>query len=298
MNKIIERTHLAIIREVHRRGTLTEAAAELCLTQSALSHAIIKLEQQIGTRVWTKEGRLLRFTQAGKYLLSLANRLLPQFSHAEQVIQQYAHGQRGSIRIGIECHPCYRWLLRAVSPFLQQWPDVDVDVRQEFQFGGIGALVGHEIDLLITPDPLQSKGLEFTKLFDYELVLVVSKNHSLASALYVRPIQLTHEVLITYPVETERLDIFTHFLVPANCRPAKHKTIENTDMLLQMVAATRGVTALPSWLVDEYTSHLPIKTLHLGKKRIKKHLVIGKRSTDTNVDYINGFIHLAKECRL
>jgi LysR family transcriptional regulator for metE and metH len=45
---MIERTHLAIVQEVSRQGTLTAAAQTLCLTQSALSHSIKKLEQQVG----------------------------------------------------------------------------------------------------------------------------------------------------------------------------------------------------------------------------------------------------------
>lgn len=66
-------------------------------------------------------------------------------------MQQFAQGERGSLRIGMECHPCYQWLLKIVSPYLAAWPDVDVDVKQKFQFGGIGALFGYEIDMLVTP---------------------------------------------------------------------------------------------------------------------------------------------------
>ena len=66
----------------------------------------------------------------------------------------------------MECHPCYQWLLKVVSPYLENWPDVDVDVKQRFQFGGIGALFGHEIDVLVTPDPLHKPGLHFEAVFD------------------------------------------------------------------------------------------------------------------------------------
>ena len=138
---MIERNHLEIVREVDRSGSLTAAADALCLTQSALSHDMKKLEKQLGTPVWVREGRKLRPTQSGLYLLSLANRLLPQFEHAEELVGQIARGQRGSLRIGMECHPCYQWLLKVVGPYLEQWPGVDVDVKQRFQFGGIGALL-------------------------------------------------------------------------------------------------------------------------------------------------------------
>ena len=217
---MIERNHLEIVREVDRSGSLTAAADALCLTQSALSHAMKKLEKQLGTPVWVREGRKLRPTQSGLYLLSLANRLLPQFEHAEELVGQIARGQRGSLRIGMECHPCYQWLLKVVGPYLEQWPGVDVDVKQRFQFGGIGALFGYDIDVLVTPDPLHRKGLVYEPVFDYEQVLVVPSNHSLASRPWAEPSDLESETLITYPVDAERLDIYTRFLVPAHSSPA------------------------------------------------------------------------------
>ena len=98
---MIERSHLEILRAVNQQGSLTAAAECLHLTQSALSHSIRKLEHQLGTDVWVREGRQLRLTQSGEYLLSLANRLLPQLEHAEMLIGQFARGQRGTLRIGI-----------------------------------------------------------------------------------------------------------------------------------------------------------------------------------------------------
>ncbi len=291
---MLERIHLAIIREVNRQGSLTEAARMLCLTQSALSHAMKKLEQKLGINIWSREGHRLRLTQAGQYLLVLANRLLPQLEHAEERMRQFAKGERGTLRIGIECHPCYQWLLKVVSPYLVQWSDVEVDVKQKFQFGGIGALFGHEIDLLVTPDPLYKPGLHFEPVFTYEQVLVVSRQHLLASATYVEPQQLSSEVLITYPVETDRLDIYTQFLQPVGISPKRHKIIETTDIMLQMVASCRGVAALPRWLVEEYASKMDIVPVRLGRLGIAKKIFLGIREADAGIDYLAAFIELAR----
>jgi len=297
-NKMIERTHLAIIRQVDRLGTLTQAADSLHLTQSALSHAIKKLESQLAVKIWSKEGRTLRLTQAGQSMLSLANRVLPQLEHTEQLMQQISKGRRGTLRIGMECHPCYQWLLTVVSPFLKKWQDVDVDVKQRFQFGGIGALFSYDIDALVTPDPLFKPGLVYTPVFDYELVLVVHQDHILASETYVLPEQLSNETLITYPVEVERLDIFSKFMLPAQCGPYQHKVIETTDIMLQMVASSRGVSALPAWLVEQYKKTLPIKALKLGKKGIHKQIFIGLREKDTEIDYLSNFVEMASTVTL
>ena len=292
---MLERIHLAVLQEVEKQGSLTAAADKLCVTQSALSHSMKKLEQQLGTAIWLREGRSLRLTQAGQYLLAVAGRVLPQLDLAEERLRQFAQGERGSLRIGMECHPCYQWLLKVVSPYLAAWPDVDVDVKQKFQFGGIGALLGYEIDVLVTPDPLHKPGLRFEPVFDYEQVLVVARGHALAQAPYAKPGQLAQEVLITYPVATDRLDIYTQFLLPAGITPRRHKTIETTDIMLQMVASGRGLAALPRWLVQEYATRMDVVPVRLGPKGIAKQIHLGMREADLAIDYVQDFISQARK---
>ncbi len=294
---LLDRAHLELVRAVDREGSLTAAASRLHLTQSALSHTVRKLEEQLGTALWHREGRRLRPTQAGEYLLAAANRLLPQIAHVEERLRQFAQGERGALRIGMECHPCYQWLLKRVAPYLAAWPAVDVDVRQKFQFGGIGALFGYEIDLLVTPDPLYKDGLVFTPVFDYEQVLVVSNQHPLATAKYVQPAQLAEEVLITYPVAIDRLDIYTHFLMPAGISPKRQQAIETTDILLQMVASGRGVAALPRWLVEENATRFGVVPVRLGPDGVAKQIFLGYRDTDADIDYLRAFIELARSHR-
>lgn len=294
---ILERAHLEIVRAVEQHGSLTAAAKKLHLTQSALSHAMRKLEGQFGVAIWHRAGRNLRFTQAGEYLLAAANRLVPQLMHAEERLVQFAQGERGTLRIGMECHPCYQWLLKLVSPYLAAWPTVDVDVKQKFQFGGIGALFGYEIDILVTPDPLYRTGLHFEPVFDYEQVLGVGPQHPLRHAAYVRAEQLADETLITYPVAIDRLDIYTQFLMPAGISPRRHKPIETTDIMLQMVASGRGVAALPRWLVEEYADKLNIAPVKLGQQGIAKQIFLGIRNIDADIDYLRSFVELARAHR-
>lgn len=292
---MLEKNHLLIILEVERQGSLTAAANKLCLTQSALSHSVKKLEEQSGSLIWYREGRGLRLTQMGQYLLMVAKRILPQLDQAEKHMHQFSQGGRGTLSIGMECHPCYQWLLKVVSPYLTAWPDVDVDVKQRFTFGGIGALFNHEIDILVTPDPFYKTGLYFEPVFDYEQVLVVNTQHPLATLPFVDPAALSTEELITYPVDTDRLDIFNQFLWPAGIHPKRHKVIESTDIILQMVASGRGVTALPGWLVQEYALKMDITAVRLGPNGLAKQIHLGTRSTDAPIKYLQAFIQLARQ---
>ena len=234
-------------------------------------------------------------TQAGLWLLAFANKTVPQFDFAEERLKQFATGERGTLRIGMECHPCYQWLLKVVSPYLEQWPKVDVDVRQKFQFGGIGALFSNEIDILVTPDPLYKPGLKFTPVFNYELVLVVGPQHPLRHATFIQPKDLMTETLITYPVPSERLDIFTQFLQPAGIAPKQQKQIETTDIMLVMVMHERGVVALPRWLVEEYQTRFALYPVKLGQQGIAKQIFLGQRVDENEPEYLNAFIAFAAQ---
>jgi LysR family transcriptional regulator, regulator for metE and metH len=292
---MIERIHLEIVLKVSQLGSLTAAAEALFLTQSALSHCMSKLERQLGVALWQREGRQLRLTQAGQYLLGVAQRLLPPLSVAEARLLEFAAGRRGSLRIGMECHPCFQWLRRVLGPYLTAWPDVDVDVKQKFQFGGIGALLSQEIDLLVTPDPVYKPGLVFEPVFDYEQVLVVGAAHPLAVQPLVEPHQLLDETLLTYPVPRERLDVFTQFLLPAGITPRAHKTLEATEILLQLVAAGRAVSAMPRWLVAVYAESLPLVPLRLGVRGVAKQIFLGLRTPDAELEYLQAFVSLARQ---
>ncbi|WP_376958605.1 LysR family transcriptional regulator [Azospirillum sp. A26] len=292
---MLDRQFLAILREVDRTGSVTAAAGRLNLSQSALSHSIRKFEERHGIEIWMKKGRSLRFTQAGMHLLALAQRVLPQFEHAERVLADFATGRRGTLRVGMECHPCERWLMRKTGVYLTRWPEVDFDLRTEFRFDGVAALADNEIDLLITPDPVDRPDILFTPVFDYQLVLVVHEAHPLAARRIVQPQDLLDEELITVPVSLDRLDIYTRFLVPGRCRPRRHRTAETTDLMLQLVAAGRGITVLPDWLVREDGGGLPVRTLRLGADGIGKSIHLGIRRGEEAVDYIAGFLDLARE---
>src|SRR5699024_3957698 len=152
-------------------------------------------------------------------------------------------------------------------------------------------------DLLVTPDPIFKPNMTFIPVFDYEHRLVVSSAHPLAKQDSVMPEDLNEEVLLSYPVDPGRLDIFSQFLNPAKCAVKAHKTIETTEIMLQRVAAGRGVTALPGWLVDEFAKTMAIKSLRFGKQGISKQIFLGMRKGEEQINYLNDFIVQAQSIK-
>jgi len=115
---------------------------------------------------------------------------------------------------------------------------------------------------------------------------------------YVEPSHLASETLVTYPVSIERLDIYSQFLLPAGLAPRRHKEIETTDIMLQMVACGRGVAALPRWLVDENAAQFDVVSVRLGKQGIHKQIHLGVRDSDLSIGYLKAFMTLAEKYTL
>ncbi|MCS6997349.1 MAG: LysR family transcriptional regulator [Casimicrobiaceae bacterium] len=296
---MLERIHLELVREVARRGTLTAAAEALHLTQSALSHTVRRLEARLGMPIWQRDGKRLVPTRAGRFLEQLAERVLPQLEQGDERLRGFARGERGALRIGMECHPCYQWLQPLLRPYLLAWPDVELDVLQRFQFGGVAALVHGEIDVLVTPDPVVHEALVFEPVFDYEQVLVVAAGHRLAARRLIEPRELAAEEVVTYPVARERLDLFTQFLLPAGVLPRRQRQVEDTTVMLELVASGRAVTALPRWLIERLPAaqRRSFALVRLGRRGIRKQIHLGRRRLDVGVPYLDDFLRRATASR-
>ena len=126
-------------------------------------------------------------------------------------------------------------------------------------------------------------------------MLVVAQSHPLAHQVDVQPEQLADETLITFILGIESMDIYTQFLTPAGIAPRHHRQIETTDIMLQMVESGRGVTALPRWLVEENMQRFAVVPLRLGPHGVAKQIFLGFREGEDEVDYLRGFVGLARE---
>jgi LysR family transcriptional regulator for metE and metH len=193
----------------------------------------------------------------------------------------------------MECYPCFQWLLKIVAPFLKAYPDVDVDVLKEFQFGGMSALFNYDIDILVTPDPVFKKELDYIPVFDYEQVLVTSVDHPLSKLSHINAEDLRDQVLITYPIENSRLDVFTQLLIPQGGSVAKHKRVETTEIILQMVEANRGVSVLPRWLIEEQSDAFQLKSVKIGPEGLHKKIYLGLRTEASQPAFISAFVEMA-----
>ncbi|MFO7921904.1 MAG: LysR substrate-binding domain-containing protein [Nioella sp.] len=290
----IEFRHLRTIKAIHEEGGLARAADRLHITQSALSHQIKGLEEQVGMELFVRRSKPMKLSPAGQRLLRLAEQVLPQVAALEEEFRAMQQGKTGRLHIAIECHACFEWLLPVLERFRQAWPDVDVDIRPGLQFEALPALLREEVDLVISSDPEDLAGVDFTPLFDYEPVFVASADHPLAAKPFIEAEDFAGELLITYPVERSRLDVFTMLLKPAGVEPRAIRQVELSAVILLLVASNRGVTVLPDWVVREQRSNASYVTRPLTETGLTRRLYAATRAGDTTKPFMAHVMKLAR----
>ena len=290
----IEFRHLRTIRAIHDAGGLARAAEVLNITQSALSHQVKGLEDQVGVELFVRRTKPLKLSAAGHRLLKLADKVLPELEALEDEFEGLRKGKSGRLHIAIECHACFEWLFPVLEEFRKAWPDVDVDIRPGLAFEAMPALQREEVDLVVSSDPEDLEGVDFTGLFDYEPVFVASSQHPLAEKAFIEAEDFRNELLITYPVERARLDVFSQLLIPAKVEPRGVRQVELTAVILLLVASNRGVAVLPDWVVREVRYHSDYVTRPLTKDGLTRRLYAATRSEDTTKPFLAHLLRLAR----
>lgn len=289
---MLELKHLKTLQSLAETHSINRSAEKLCMTQSALSHQIKQLEQQLGLELFKRKTHPIEWTPAGQIVLHTAQQVLPLIQHAEKQLKAHKQGESGRLWIGVDCHTCFEWLLPLLRPYQERWPSVDLDIVPSSNQTPLRKLQQQKLDFVITSDPEPIDSIEYTALFSYELVAVLPLGHRLLHKEWLSADDLAAETLIVYPVAEDKLDVFSGFLQPAGVRPKAIRHSELTLMMLQRVEAGRGICILPKWLLKNQKDFEHLGFRALGPDGLWSKLYAATNTGQTHLPYIQEMIHL------
>jgi LysR family transcriptional regulator for metE and metH len=295
MISILEIRHLKTLQALREAGNLLRAASLLNLTQSALSHQIKLLEEHYGSPLFERKTTPIRFTAAGERLLQLANTVLPQVATAERDLARQAQGVAGQLRIAVECHTCFDWLMPAMDVFRTRWPEVELDIVSGFQADPVGLLYEHRADIAIVSETDISEKVDYHPLFRFEIIALIAKDHALAERDYLLAQDFASDTLITYPVPDEMLDIVRQVLLPAGVNSAGRRTTELTVAMMQLVASKRGIATLPMWAAQNYVNRDYVLAKRITKSGLVGSLYAASLPEMSDKSYLKDFVATIRE---
>lgn len=295
----LELRHLRSLRALRETGNLSRAAQLLNLTQSALSHQLKALEEHFETVVFARKSNPVSFTAPGQRLLQLADAVIPLIEEAERDMSRLVGGASGDLRITVECHTCFDWLMPTMDAFRMRWPEVELDIVSGFHADPVALLHQHRAEVAIVSDLAEGEesGIAFRPLFSFEIVALLPHGHALLQKPFLVAGDFADQTLITYPVVDEMLDLVRHVLKPAGVTPTR-RTTELTVTMLQLVASGRGLAALPLWAVKSYLDRDYVVSRRVGELGLvgKLYAAVPERLRDRS--YVAEFVRLMRETSL
>lgn len=228
---------------VARTKNFTRAATELHLSQSALSRAIQKLEEQLGQPLFERKPREIVLTDLGELLLERAKVILKLVEDTFAELSEA--GRRGRIRLGTIPTIAPYYLPVLLGSFAEKNPDISVIVQEDTTENLIKRCSHGEIDIAILALPVIAKYLEVEPLFDEELLLVVPTSHPLATAKNVAIASVESYPFIMLNEAHCLSDNISTFCRQQSVQPV---TVERTNQLAtiqELVALDHGVSIVP-----------------------------------------------------
>jgi LysR family transcriptional regulator, regulator for metE and metH len=293
---MLELRHLRSLIALADCGTLSRAAERVHLTQSALSHQLRWIESHYQTPVVLRSGRSLKLTPVGERLVALGRELVAQIQAAERDVAVLSERPSAALRIALECHTCFDWLLPVMHVFRKDWPTVQLDLVSGFHPNPIELLEDGEADLIIGSQQRGGRGIVWHPLFRFEVLAVLPTDHRLRTKRCLAASDFANETLITYPVPDDRIDVIRRVLRPAHVTP-KRRTTELTLAILQLVASHQGIAALPNWGIAEYVNREQVLARRIGKQGLWSDLYAAISKRLAGEAYLQAFIATARrEC--
>lgn len=295
-NSPLELRHLKTLLAIADSGNLTRAAQKVNLTQSALSHQLKLLEAHYGLPLLERKSQPLKLSAAGRRLLELAGDVLPALGEAERDLARLRDGATGQLRIAVECHTCFDWLMPAMDTFRERWPAVELDIVSGFHADPTHLLYDDVADLAIVSES-SDEALRYFPLFRHQLLALLGRDHPLAGKPWLDADDFAGETLISYPVPDEMLDLYRQLLKPAGIQP-KRRSTELTLALVQLVASRRGIAALPAWAVQPYLERGYVVARPITAAGLRAALYAAALPARAQLAYVEDFADIIRETSL
>lgn len=262
--RALEVRHLRLVRAVAREASVTRAAALLHLSQSAVSHQLVDLERDLGTRLFDRVGKKMVLTSAGARMVEASERLLRELGTLERELLLHHRDARTPLRVTTSCYTSYHWLPAALELFSSKHPRVDLSIVLETTRRAVDALLDDEVDVAVVNDRPRDESLACVEITESELVVVGRKDHEViarGSKGAVRFSDLRHATVLVNDGPNDQSVAKLEEAVRVSWEkksgerlavPIVVRKLPLTEAIIALARGGHGVAVLDRWIAEGY----------------------------------------------
>jgi DNA-binding transcriptional LysR family regulator len=263
----MELWQLRTFRVVAETLNFTQAAKQLNLTQSAVSHQIKALETDLGEPLFIRAKRGVRLSESGKLVLEHAERILDEAQTLRERVSGHEHSASGSVRVAAATQALVYLFAPFFEAFMRAHPGIELSFRTTVSTEQtIAGILDGAADIGFASWPVYSPALRVEPLVDDELLLIVGQHHRLAKRRAVEVKEIERERLVLFERGSSIRRATDQFFDRVGIQPALALESNDTYFIKLMTEHGWGMTLLPAWAVRE-----EVKAGKLARLRMTGH---------------------------
>ena len=270
MSQPLDSRQLRAFSILARTGSFTATARELHLSQSAISHAMKALEQEIGCRLLDRMGKTVVLTQAGEQLLVHVEKVLQEMAAARAELGRLGKWGSSRLRIGASTTACQHVLPAVLREFKKSFPQCAISIEPGDTPDMIDALRQHRIDLAVNLEPRREESLEFRPLFTDELVFITSPLHPWALAGKVTRDEIPRQHYILYGKGSYTFQMIEQYFRQEQIVLHSLLDLGNMEAIKELVKLGLGISILAPWTARKELGEKSLVALPLGRRKLKR----------------------------
>ena len=270
MNHPLDSRQLRAFATLARTGSFTLAAKELYLSQSAVSHSMKALEQDVGCRLLDRLGKKVLLTQAGEQLLHHAQKILSEMSQARESLRQLGKWGRARLRVGASTTACQYILPAVLREFKESFPQCLINVEPGDTPEAIALLRENRIDLALALQPKNEEKMEFVPLFTDELVFLMSPVHPWAAAGRVTREEIPRQYYVLYNKNSYTFRMVEEYFHADDMVLNTVMEFGSMEAIKELVKLSVGVSILAPWIAQKELRDKLLVSLPLGRRKLRR----------------------------
>lgn len=267
--------YLEQLRHFHtvaETGSFTRASRELLLTQPAVSNQIRKLEEDLGQKLFERQGRGVQLTRAGEILYAHTRKIFQQLREAEGILEDLKSLETGNLSLGTVDVISIYVLPKIFRDFHEKYPRVEISIEVDNSTNISRGVLEGEFDLGFVTLPVEDKSLVSIPIYQDRMLVIAPTGHPLADKKIVSLADLEQTTLIIYKKGSVTRKIIEGIFEKEGRTLMPDMEIDRPEAMKRLVEAGLGVSILPEMSVVRELKEGALISLQTGKIHFEREL--------------------------
>lgn len=258
-------TLLRSLVAVVEHGGLTEAAAHLGVSQSALSRRMTQLQEELAAPLLQRAGRSVVLTELGRLALDDARILVRRYDDMKRRLREHVRLQAGAVRIGGGATAVAFLLPKEIAAFRERHPGIVFQLKEAGSRDTENAVLRSELELGAVTLPTRSKEVVVRPWVKDRIILVAASRHRLAQQRRVRASDLEGETVVGFEAGTAVRGLIDGALANVGVKVNVAMELRSVAAILQMVEATQSLAFVSEIAVPDERA-IAVTGLHIVRQ--------------------------------